>query len=366
MTREAAPDDAPTPGARWRSRAGSPLHRSIEVPLRQSIYLRRSSAYRRPSRPRRRAEALAASAALLLLAVSGCTAAPSPSPGETGTSPATTSHTPQATAAADADRATVVDGIGLAVLQNRPDYGIRRLQLSVTNEGAEAITVTAARFESPQFAAPVDWARSTEVPAGLTRFLPVDLPDAVCPAPDAVPRLTVTVTALDGSVREAAGRPADPFGVLPRIAGEDCLDAAVAAVASVRLDDALEVVGDGPEAVARLRLVVEPQKAGATTAASILQLETASSTILLQPADGPDWPLDLTLEPGDPPSTIVLEAVPARCDPHAIAEDKRGTFLPITLSLDDAAPATIDVPSSDALKLALYAFIASTCGFAVP
>lgn len=363
MTREAAPDDAPTLGARWRSRAGGPLHRPIEVPLRQSIEIKRPSAHRRGLR--RRVEALVASVALALLAVSGCTAHPSPSPAETGASPAT-STTPQATAAADADRATVVDGIGLAVLQNRPDYGIRRLQLSVTNEGAEAITVTAARFESPQFAAPADWARSTEVPAGLTRFLPVDLPDAVCPAPDAVPQLSVTVTAADGTVREVAGRPADPFAVLPRIAGEDCLDAAVAAVASVRLDDALEVVGDGPEAVARLRLVVEPQKAGATTAASILQLETASSTILLQPADGPDWPLDLTLEPGDPPSTIVLEAVPARCDPHAIAEDKRGTFLPITLSLDDAAPATIDVPSSDALKLALYAFIASTCGFAVP
>ncbi|NQX34205.1 hypothetical protein [Herbiconiux sp. VKM Ac-2851] len=327
-----------------------------------------------------RAAVLAALTAVLLVAVSGCSNPPSPA---VSTAPAAPTPTGSDTSATAPDTApVVVDGLGLAILQNRPDYGARRLQLSITNETDASVTVTAARFSSPQFTTPVAAEKSTDVPAGLTRYLPVALPDAVCPAPAIVPELTVTVTDATGASRDITARPADPFGVLDRIATEDCLDVAVSAVATLRLSDTLRVTGDGPDAVAHLALIVEPRPKGVTTdtggasdtapaapsgnGPATLHLDHAASTILLEPADGADWPLDLDVAPGDGPATLTLDAVPARCDPHAIAEDKRGTFIPVTLELAGGPAGTVSIPSSDPLRLAIYAYLASTCGFAVP
>ncbi|MGD8194945.1 hypothetical protein ACEXQB_010695 [Herbiconiux sp. P18] len=314
-----------------------------------------------------RAAGIGAAALLALLVVSGCTGRPTAAPSAT---PVAT-PAPGATPAGDLQLTRVVDGLGLAVVQNRPDYGDRRLQLSITNEGPETITVASAVFSSAQFAAEARSSTGTDVPPGLTRFLPVDLPDAVCPAPSAEPRLSVTLTAADGSEREVAGQPADPFGVLPRIALEDCLEVSVASVAAIRLADDLSVTGTGPDAVAHVSLIVEP-RAAATGADLSLELAEVRSTILLQPAEGDIWPVGRTVQPGDEPFTVDLAAVPARCDPHAVAEDKRGTFFPLTLELSDpdsttqSAPATLDVPSSESLKRALYAYLAATCGFTLP
>jgi hypothetical protein len=262
---------------------------------------------------------------------------------------------------------TVVDGVGLAILQNRPDYAKRVLELSVTNEGDQPLTVSEASFTAPQFVAPVEWPAAAaanpapvQIPAGLTRYLPVQLPEAVCPPPGAAAAtLEITFTDASGVTRQVTGQPADPFDVLARIAGEDCLDEAVAQVATLTLDDTVEVTGSGADAVAHLRLHVDP-----VGGRGELHLDEARFTILLAPADGTTWPLDTTVRGGDAPLTVTLDAVPARCDPHAIAEDKRGTFLPVVLSVTDGPSGTVSVPSSDELRLALYEFIAARCGFA--
>ncbi|WP_291044711.1 hypothetical protein, partial [Herbiconiux sp.] len=273
----------------------------------------------------------------------------------------------------------VTDGLALSILQNRPDYATRTLQLSVGNEGDAPLTVLSARFESPQFATAVDYPGPVEVPAGLVRQLPVPLGASVCPTPGgAAPTLTVKVTDATGAERTVTSAPADPFGVLPRIAQEDCFEHEVSAIATLRLDDRLAIEGTGPDAVAQLTLQAEPAAhATASGSPASLTLESAASTILLEPAApatdadadaaaADAWPLDATVTQGDQPFSITLSAVPARCDPHAIAEDKRGTVLPVTITLADGTEGTVHVSPSDELRLALYAFIASTCGFAVP
>jgi hypothetical protein len=295
---------------------------------------------------------------LLVGAASGCTVRPDGANQATATGD-TASPAPSLAPSPDA---VVVEGLGLAILQNRPDYATRTLQLSVTTEGDEPVTVLAARFESPQFVAAAEWAGSAEVPAGLERRLPVALPAAVCPAPEgAASRLTVTVA--DGSgERTVSARPADPFGGLARIAGEDCLGEAVSAVARLRLDDTLPVSGSGPDATARLTLHVDP--APPTGTPEELELESVSPTILLDPAEGTDWTVARAVAAGDDPFAITLDAVPARCDPHAVAEDKRGTVLPVAVRLGGIS-GTVHVVPSEAMKQALYDFIASACGYAV-
>lgn len=255
----------------------------------------------------------------------------------------------------------VVDGLGLEILQNRPDYGNRMLQLSVTNGEDTPLTVTGATFSSPQFETASTWAKPTEIPPGLTRHLPVQLGTAICPAPATTPMLVVTVVEASGTSRVVTGEPADPFGVLERIAGEDCLDDAVAAVAELRLDDTLEITGSGRESVAQLTVHVDPSKGSGA-----LRLEEARPTILLAPAEGDTWPLDHTVMGRGSPESFTVAAVPARCDPHAIAEDKRGTYVPISLTIIGGPTGTISLRSSDRLRLAIYDYLAAACGLAVP
>jgi hypothetical protein len=320
-------------------------------------------------------------AVLVPATVIGCAEQP-PSPTPASAS-ASSASAPGAAGQSTPAPPTVVDGLGLSVLQNRPDYGKRVLQLSVTNEADEPVTIVAARFESAQFATPALWSKPTDVPAGLIRQLPVQLGEAVCPTPAAHPSLVVTLVDASGSTRDVVATPSDPFGVLERIAREDCLDDAVATIATLRLDDSLRVSGDGSDAVAHVRLLVEPVPAATDTpsgaapegdtperdtsegdsAGRALQLDSVGSTILLAPAKGDAWPLDATFSAGDATADFALDTVPARCDPHAIAEDKRGTFLPVAVSIEGGLAGTVFVPSSDALRLAIYDFIASRCGF---
>jgi len=309
------------------------------------------------SRPRPLRLVAAAGIVATVLLLAAC--APAGPPATETASP--TASTPGPGVEATPAPPVVVDGLGLQILQNRPDYGNRMLQLSVTNDGDAAVTVTAATFRSPQFAAPSEWSKPTEIPAGLTRHLPVQLGTAICPAPATTATLSVTVVDSSGATRTVTGEPSDPFGVLERIAGEDCLDDAVAAVADLHLTDTLEVAGNGADAVAHLTVVADP-----SNGTGELNLDAARSTILLAPPDGDTWPLDRTVVGGGAPETFTLDAVPARCDPHAIAEDKRGTYIPVALAVEGGAAGTVYLRSSDALRLAIYDYIAAACGFAVP
>lgn len=306
---------------------------------------------------------------LLLFAASGC-AAPTGAPVDASAPRPAASST-----AADSAEDVVVDGLALSILQNRPDYATRTLQLSIGNEGDAPLTVVSAHFESTQFATAADHPGSVVVPAGLVRRLPVPLGESVCPAPgDPAPTLTVRVTDAAGAERTVTASPADPFGVLPRIAREDCFEHEVADIAVLRLDDRLRIEGTGPDAVARLTLHADPTgrpTAGGSPAS--FMLEAAASTILLEPAAPPSaspagrgWPLGVAVAQGGEPRSLILEVVPARCDPHAIAEDKRGTVLPVSVALADGTEGTVHVSPSDELRLDLYAFIAAACGFAAP
>ncbi|GAA2236901.1 hypothetical protein N1031_11145 [Herbiconiux moechotypicola] len=267
---------------------------------------------------------------------------------------------------------SIADGVGLEILQSRTDYAVRGLQLSISNPGDEAFSVESARFESPQFDAPVIWTPGAngpvEVPAGLTRHLPVSLAGAVCPAPagmSADATLTVTVIDASGARREVSGAPADPFGVLPRIAAEDCFGDDVAAVASLAIES-VSIEGSGADAVARITIGIDPREG-----AGELTIDEVRFTILLAP-DGvsatgeasQDWPVGLAVVGGDQPGTIVLNAVPARCDPHAVAEDKRGTVLPVGITLASGAEGTIYLDPGVEARETLYDFIAERCGFA--
>ncbi|MBG6057330.1 hypothetical protein RCH16_000522 [Cryobacterium sp. MP_M5] len=309
----------------------------------------------------------------LLAGTSGCASAPDrPEP------PTSTGGTPVAPTAG------LPTGVTVRIYQTRFDYADRVLELSVSNAGRAPVDLRSARFDSTRFTAAADWSGRLRLEPGMTRDLRVRLAAAVCapspaapntpattpipapkPAPKPTPTDTVTlVWAEPGAGTGSATVPAtDDTGALDRIEGEDCLAGALTRLLRIDVAAELRVDGSGSASAAWIDLTLTP-----TGAPGAVTLDQAGSTPLLAAAGGLDWPIRLTLDAATPPTRVALGLRPARCDPHAIAEDKRGTVFPLTVHVT-AGPGSPertgdwDLVVDDALRARIYAWIADRCGY---
>jgi len=97
-------------------------------------------------------------------------------------------------------------------------------------------------------------------------------------------------------------------------------------------------------------------------------IQSIGGTVLLSVVDGDGQrgssiPMGARVSPGER-TVVPVTVAPARCDPHAIAEDKQGTRFPVTVRLDGGAgPAiTVIVAADDAVRAGLYDAIRRACG----
>lgn len=251
--------------------------------------------------------------------------------------------------------------ITASVFQNRFDYSLRQLEIKVTNGTDAAITVTRAAFESSRFSEPAVWGRPQEIPAGSARDLKVQLPDPVCDGAAPVDSVTIDVTLADGSSRTATITPVDEQGRVDTINAEDCLGVSVAAVATITPAAELAWV-PGAHAPAALDLAVEPTGGDGT-----VTVHSAKGTVLLGLADESGaaitvLPVEQVVDASAAASAIRLMLVPNRCDPHAVEEDKRGTFFPLDVETGDGRSGTVYIAVSDGVRRSLYEFYADYCG----
>lgn len=322
--------------------------------------------------PRSSAVALVLAGALVAsVALAGCTAPPDPAP------------TRSSVAAPSPTSAPLVDivegaasGLSVTLVQHRRDHPVRALQISITNDTTEVVTVTSATLRSEALDEVATWTGSTDVPPGATRDLPVVLgasaaascsadADAAADADGgsgAAPQdASVTVLAAGATTeRRLTATPADPFGAVTRIHGEDCARARVARVAAVEvIGPVVPGAGDGSATVS-LRMTPMP---GASIRTSGLVIESVGSTVLFD-VETAAGALPVALDDAGT-RLVTLTLVPARCDPHAVAEDKLGTVFPVEISggAGDETPVTLDVAAAPDLRADLYAFVAESCGW---
>lgn len=253
------------------------------------------------------------------------------------------------------------DGIGVSVFQNRFDYSTRVLEIKVTNSTDAAITVTRAAFESTRFAETALWDRLQQIPAGAARDLKVQLPAPRCDDGEPVDSVTLDFTLADGTAGTARLTPTDEQGRLDTINQEDCLGASLAAIATITPPEALQW-SPGAHAPAIVEISVQP--AGAAGTATILE---AKGTVLLGLSDAEGapltvLPLNLLVDATSAAASIRLAVTPNRCDPHAVEEDKRGTFFPLDVETSDGRSGTVYVAVGDEVRRSLYEFYADYCG----
>jgi hypothetical protein len=264
------------------------------------------------------------------------------------------------------------------ISQFRDNYSKQIIEIQLTNTTGTALRVVGAELTTPLFGAPVTWAAPTggiELPPGQAKSLPAPLPAPVCGSPAAArsepgatsgaagdARVSLRLATAGGTApgpAAADATAADPFGVLARNNAEMCLAMEASAVATIRLAPELEVAADGRTAV--VRLLVTPHAASGTAGAAVLVIDRIGETTLLAEAPVAPWPREVTLRAGGPPVELRLGIRPARCDPHAVAEDKVGTLLPLQVRVADRE-GVLKVGAGGKLRGRIYDFVTTACG----
>lgn len=250
------------------------------------------------------------------------------------------------------------------VNQLRDNYGTQVVSIQLTNTSDAALTVTVARLGSALFADAISWQASPggiEIPPGQTKSLPAHLPAPVC-APAgraaAAPSVAIRTAPAPGSVQEETVPAADPFGVLARNNAEMCLAKAAGAVAGFRLDPGLEVSPDGLTAV--VRLLITPRDPGNAADGASMTLVGIEGTPLLAEDAAVPWPRAVPVRAGGDSREFRLGFRPARCDAHAVAEDKVGTLLPLRVTVA-GRDGLLKVDAGPLLRGRIYDFVTAAC-----
>lgn len=256
--------------------------------------------------------------------------------------------------------AELPDAVTVTAYQGRFDRAERQLELKVTNGTDATITVTSAALESTRFLTPAIWDRHQDIPPGAARDLRVELSEPACTGTPARDEVVLTFTLADGS--SGTSRLAiDDVSAIDAINAEDCLTVAVASLATIRASDTVEWT-PGAQAPATLELTVTP-----TGASGWVKITETRATVLLSLVDDGGLPVfsqpqTVLVDANAEPAIIQLRLIPARCDPHAVAEDKRGTIFPLQVSTSLGADGQVAIPVGDAVRAELYAFYGDYCG----
>lgn len=243
-------------------------------------------------------------------------------------------------------------GLTADLVQQRSDVELGQVQVELTLDGgAPPLEVTGLRLVSSAFPAAEPGGRALAglpVAPGAAVDLPVVLggPAACTPeesrdpsGEDAPPLPATAVLALARGSTALVDLP-DAGRYLARAHAEACTRVAAAAVVPARWDPAWTTTGTGADLRATGVLHLGPVAPGGSAV-----LEGVESTPLFH------WRLPggpVRLEAGRSADvTVVLD--PARCDAHALADDKRGFGPQLRLALDGApaVPVRLWVPRED-------------------
>lgn len=255
----------------------------------------------------------------------------------------------------DIDTAPLPDGIAAHIDQSRVERKGREVFLRVENGTSDTITIEKFRLTSPRLAT-VDWTGEETIGATYEADLEFDLPDGRCgDTIDATVQLTYRIG--DGELRESTVSADDPYGNAALFADRDCAENTLARAADLAVGEPY-VSGAGADSVLRLPVTLTP-----TGRTADVRFGGFGSTVLFRQAAGSPTEVDVPLAAGAPTTEQVMAVVPARCDPHALAEDKVGTLFPVTVTSPDLPPnASFFLPLSKEQRAAFFAFFRTHCG----
>lgn len=243
------------------------------------------------------------------------------------------------------------DGMQVHLDQSRIKRQTREVFLRVNNPTEKPVRVTAFRLTSARFD-PVAWKGDETIGAGYVRDLRFQLPQSRC-GTDLDGHVRLDYRIGDGDTRRSTLSVDDLYGTVGLAMDRDC--------ARTTLDGAADLETGEPTTTtvgSQLTLTL-PVTLTPTGRKDDVAFGGYESTVLFNVEPAPGRPVVLTGEAKDVPLTLV----PARCDAHALAEDKVGTLIGVRVEAPTLPEGTsFYLPISAATRTALHDFYADACG----
>lgn len=251
--------------------------------------------------------------------------------------------------------AALPEGVEVELFQLRSDVADRSAQVRVINGSGVDLVVTRLTFADDWYVGEAVRDRTSTIPAGRTVDLRFSLPESACEdEPDAAARDSRVILDLeDGSTVSAVLT--DELGFTTRLHEKECLRHDLARVATLEWTSFTPSPSPLP---ATLAFTVTPS--GAEASAQLIEVQT---TNLLQFSDLPTpFPLAQEVSGADATTTVAVPILPLRCDPHAVAEDKRGTVFNVAVAVD-GIEGVVEVAASETLRGEILRWVANWCDF---
>ncbi|WP_127481146.1 hypothetical protein [Nocardioides pantholopis] len=251
------------------------------------------------------------------------------------------------------DQTALPDGLTAFVDQSRVQRQGRTVFVRLINDTGQRVTVTQAVVGSPRFPERTWTGEKSFVNEADLEF---ELPPGRCGrGSDATVRLTYRLD--DGPERVSTTTARDRYGAIGLFLARDCAEATLAEAADVEVGEP-SVTGRGRGAVFELPVRFVPTGERADVAFAGFEDTVLFRNAPRSPTAGGE-PVPVTGEP----VRVVLRLVPARCDPHALAEDKVGTLVGVRVDAPELPPgSSYYLPLGEPDRSALRGFFAVHCG----
>lgn len=247
------------------------------------------------------------------------------------------------------------DGIVMHIDQSRVERKGREVFLRVENGTTGPVTIEAFELTSPRFA-DVSWSGDDEIGPTYETDLEFDLPTGRC-GTDVDAQVVLTYRVGDGGLRRSTGSADDPYGSAALLADRDCAETTLRNAADLDVGTP-EVTGTGRGSVLRVPVTLSP-----TGGSADVRFTGFGSTVLFRQTDDSATDVSVPLTAGSPPTTQIMSVVPARCDPHALAEDKVGTLFGVAVAAPGlAAGSSFFLPLTKIQRSAFFTFFRTHCG----
>lgn len=245
------------------------------------------------------------------------------------------------------------DGIVVEIDQSRFQRSGRILFVSIQNGTSHQIAISEFTLSSPRFK-DVRWSGNDTLEAGDKTDIDFTMPQGRCGKRlDA--KITLTYRRDGADPQKSTTSVDDIYDNALYFADRDCAQVTLEEAAKVEVGTA-QVDGTGRDSVLSLPVTMTP-----TGRRTDVRFAGFGDTVLFRQT--PASPADVDIAMTGSPQQLRMQVVPARCDPHALAEDKVGRLFPVKVIADDVpAEGSYFLPLTKAQRIAFFDFFRSHCG----
>ncbi len=252
-----------------------------------------------------------------------------------------------------AKKTPMPDGVALLSDQTRLHRKDREIFVRVQNKSTKTLHVESFTLTSERIST-VTWSGDEDIAAGTEADLEYDMPTGRC-GTGFTPTVQLTYRIGDSGPRVSTAKANDLYGNISHAMDRDCADSAFHEAAKLEVGDPT-IVGKGRESVLNLPVTMTP-----TGVRDDVRFGGFGSTVLFNQALGSPADVDIPLLKD--PVELVMKVTPARCDGHALADDKVGRLFDVSVLGDDVGKnATFYLPLSKPQRVKFFDFYRSHCG----